>query len=171
MRSFKDADGRDWDVEVTVGTIKRVRATLDLDLTEIDSAIYKRLADPVLLADLLFVVCERQANDRDLSDEDFGRGLRGDPIDDATAALLDAVADFFPGRRRSLLQAMISKSATLQEQAAKMAMDKITDPETEKATLAAMRRDMDAEVAGALTPSSGLTNSQASPASTPGRTP
>ena len=167
MQTFEDAKGQKWDLEITVGVIKRVRSALDIDLVELDAAVYKRLDDPVMLVDLLWLICEEQANGRKVSDEDFGRGLAGDPIEHATNALLGAVADFFPGRKRSLMQTMISKTATLQEAATKMAMDKIEDPEMEKTTLAALQRQMDAEVTSALTRLSGPTSSPERPASTP----
>lgn len=167
MQSFKDAKGRDWQIEITVNVIKKVRATLDIDLTEVDGAVYRRLDDPVTLVDLLWLICEEEAQGRNLTDEDFGCGLVGDPIEDATNALLDAIADFFPGRKRSLIQAMLKNAATLQDKAAAMAMAKIMDPKTTDATLEALQGRMDAEVANALTRLSGPMSSAASPASTP----
>ena len=63
MASFIDKLGRRWAVELTVGSIRQVRRALDVDLLGGPGAqVLRRLsADPVFLADLLYVVCLEDA--------------------------------------------------------------------------------------------------------------
>ena len=98
MRTFKDTEGREWQIAVNVNTVKRVRASLDIDLLAIeDGKLLERLhRDPVLLCDVLFVVCKPQVEQRSLTDEDFGAALAGDAIEHATVALLEDLVDFSP---------------------------------------------------------------------------
>jgi Glu-tRNA(Gln) amidotransferase subunit E-like FAD-binding protein len=65
-------------------------------------------ADPLLLGQLLWVLCREQAQEKKVSEEDFGR-LAGDGIEHATEGLLEALADFFPTRKRSALKVWMAK--------------------------------------------------------------
>ena len=96
MHSFKDNAGRTWAVSVTVDTIKRVRALVNVDLLNVfDGKLVAQLAsDPVLLCDALYAVLKPEADAQKVSDVDFGRAMAGDAIEHATTALLDELADF-----------------------------------------------------------------------------
>ena len=164
MKTFKDKNGVVWELEVTVGVVKRVRAVLKIDLAKLDETLYLRLSeDPVLLVDLLWVICEKQAQGRTITDEQFGESLAGDAIEEATTALLEAIADFFPGPRRSLFQKVISKTATIERTTSKLAIAKLDDPRLQEA----MERRLNEEFETALKQLSSATSSPGSPASTP----
>jgi hypothetical protein len=93
-------------VQITVGTIADVRAALEVDLVDLKGNIFQRLqSDPMLLCDVLYIVCKEQADTAGVSDVDFGRAMGGDAIDDATDALLEALINFFPRERREALRA------------------------------------------------------------------
>src|SRR4051812_25554865 len=96
MRSFKDKERRDWELVVDVGQIKRVRDLVKVDLYRIDTESERLFGDPVLLVDTLYVLCKTQCESRKFTDEDFGRGLDGDSLHEASNAVMDAVIDFFP---------------------------------------------------------------------------
>ncbi|MCS7168066.1 MAG: hypothetical protein RMI91_11980 [Gemmatales bacterium] len=57
------------------------------------------LGDPVKLVDVLYVLCQDEANARQVSDEDFGRAMFGDAAHRATEAFLQQLIDFFPSPR------------------------------------------------------------------------
>ena len=113
MRQFTDTKERVWDVELNVRQMKRVRDVLGIDLVNViqagkDGAVatdtLDRVAnDPILLVDILWVLCEGQAKAAGVTDDDFGSSLAGDSISDATRAFLDELVDFFPGARRLFL--------------------------------------------------------------------
>ena len=114
MRQFTDTKERVWDVELNVRQMKRVRDVLGIDLVNViqagkDGAVatdtLDRVAnDPILLVDILWVLCEGQAKAAGVTDDDFGSSLAGDSISDATRAFLDELVDFFPGARRLFLK-------------------------------------------------------------------
>ena len=101
MRTFRDNAGRDWTIAVNVAALKRLRATLDVDLMKIvEGDLLERLyTDPVFLVDVIYVLCKPQADERGVSDEQFGQAMAGDAIELATDALIDEIIDFFPNRR------------------------------------------------------------------------
>lgn len=156
MQSFTDTQGREWTPAVDVNAVKRVRAMTKVDLlTALEGTLLPRLRDdPVLLVDVLFVLCDAQAERQSVTSEQFGQAMAGDVIDAATEALLQNLVDFFPKARRRPLLAGLAK------------MSQATNLASERATARIETMDLES----LLPPSLGGT-STASPASagaTPG---
>lgn len=111
--TFTDAKGRDWSVAVNVASIKRTKELAQLDLMAVvagDGQVMQRLAnDPITLANVLFALCKPQADERKITDEDFGEALAGDVIDKASEALLADLVAFFPPGKRKLMAAALAK--------------------------------------------------------------
>jgi len=106
VRTFKDNKGREWNVLVGVNELRRVRQLVGVDLMQVvEGHLAEELAkDPVRLCDVLYALCQPQADAQHISDVEFGEGLAGDAIERAVSALLDALVDFFPSRQGSLLR-------------------------------------------------------------------
>ncbi len=157
MKSFNDRDGRSWNIEITVDAIKRVRTLVGVNLLEvIDGKLIDQLAaDPILLCDVIYAAVKPQADERQISDEDFGRAMAGDAIERATTAFFDELIDFFPGRRRHLLATAMKKVLHVQDLAITAAEQRLDDPALERQ----LRELMSSGSSG---------SSPASPASTPG---
>jgi len=154
MKPFTDSQGRMWNVTVNVGAIKRVRDLLGVDLLDVANGdLLSRLADdPCLLVDVLFVLCKPEADAKGVGDEDFGRGMVGGVLDEASAALIKELLDFFPSAQRALALGRMAR--------------KIVEQEAAVAEAAEMLKPLAAEaLAKAAGASSG--NSPASSASTP----
>lgn len=113
MKLFKDNAGRDWSVSVNVATLKRVRDLLNVDLLDM-ATLEKLSADPVLLVDVLYVICRDEAKAGDVTDEQFGVGLAGDSLDAATTAMMEELVSFFPPRRRAILRKIIDRMRGLE---------------------------------------------------------
>ena len=162
MKTFKDNAGRSWTLIVNVAAIKRVRSLLDVNLMEaVEGDLLEQLStDPILLCDVVYVLCKPEADQQNVTDEQFGQAMAGDAIEHATTALLEELVDFFPLARRRVLQKALTKLKAVEEKAARYAEAALNDPK------------FDAQIDAAL---SGITNSalnlQASSASTPTDTP
>jgi len=147
MKNFTDTAGRTWDVVINVDTIKRVRDLLDINLlgiVEPGNDLVDRLAgDVILVCNVLFAVVKPQADQRTVSDADFGRGLSGDVIDLATTALLEELIDFFPSRRRAILrqawEKVVKVQSRLQDQAEERARTILADPKFEDELMATLQ--------------------------------
>lgn len=136
-RRFTDRLGRQWTVDVHTTVVERVRRELGfnlLDAFDPHTEVSERLGDPVTLVATLYLVCFEQVQDRDLSDEEFGRGFSGDCLQEAQAALLRSIADFFSSRRRAVCHRLLDLSeqmtATLdhamEQQLAEVTPDQLT---------------------------------------------
>ena len=95
MQTFTDIHGHAWTVAVTIGTVKRVKARLGIDMFDTDSFM-KQMQDFIMLCDLLYVICQDEAEKRGITDEQFGCSLAGQVLRDAREALMEAYMAFFP---------------------------------------------------------------------------
>jgi len=171
MRNFKDNAGRTWTVTLNVWAVKNVRDALGVDLLDLgadakddNGLLYRLIADPVLLVDVLYVVCKDQADEANVTDEQFGRAMAGDAIDGATKAFLEELADFTPSPRdRARARKVIDATWKLIDRAQDV-LDARADAELDRAAEAALLALSGAE-GSALGSSSG--NSPASSEPTP----
>ncbi len=142
MRQFTDTKDRVWEVELNVRQMKRVRDILGIDLVNViqagkDGAVatdtLDRVAnDPILLVDILWVLCEGQAKAAGVTDDDFGSSLAGDSIADATRAFLDELVDFFPGARRLFLKKAVDLARKYETENLEVLEKALNSPEFEE---------------------------------------
>jgi len=163
MKTFKDNASREWTVEINVAALKRVKSLTDVDLLGVlDGTLIERLiGDPVLLCDVVYAVCKPQADEREVSDEDFGRAMAGNAIEHATGALLEELASFCPSPRdRANLGRVLKATREVMDKARDIVEAKLDSGELEKVAEAAL-----AQAQTGLGSSSG--SAPASPESTP----
>ncbi len=134
MRTFMDNTGRPWTVAINVDSIKRVKSLLGVDLmATVEGGLLEQLVgNPILLCDIVFALVKPEADAKNVTDEDFGRSMGGDAIDNATTAVLEDLVDFFPSRRRSLLQTALAKLRSMESAVIKRAEDRLNGPEMDK---------------------------------------
>ena len=135
MHTFKDNEGRAWDVSVNVAVIKRVRDLTGADLLGVvdGTLIEKLIRDPVLLCDVIYAACKPQADGRNINDVQFGEAMAGDAIDSATAALLSAIVDFCPSPRdRANLGRVVQKTNEVMDRARDLIEQRLESPELDE---------------------------------------
>ena len=142
MKAFTDAKGRSWEIELNIRQMKRVRDILGVDLVNViqtrsDGSVatdtIDRVAnDPILLCDILWVLCEQQAKLAGVTDDDFGCSLAGDSIETATRAFLDELVDFFPGARRLILKKAVGLARKYEMESAAAVAEALESPEFEE---------------------------------------
>lgn len=147
MRTFRDQTGRDWNLSINVGAVKRVRAELQIDLlTVVDpkADLLERLgSDPVLVVDLLYILCKPQADERGISDEQFGEMMGGgDTVLQANRAFLGELADFFPDPvKRRGMTTLIEKMGQLETKALALAERRMAAIDLDQILETAMKSD------------------------------
>ncbi|MCB9838202.1 MAG: hypothetical protein H6813_02590 [Phycisphaeraceae bacterium] len=161
MQQFTDNEGRSWTVEVNVAALKRAKGLAGVDLMGVlDGDLIERfIRDPVLLCDALYAVCKPEVDARSVTDEDFGRAMAGDAIEQATEALLDEIVSFCPSPRdRSALGRVLAATRTAMDRARDLVEARLDSGELEKAIDAALEQ---------ATPGASSTTAPASVGSTP----
>lgn len=130
MRSFTDTEGREWQLNITVLTVKRVKEETGVLLTGIFADGCKLMGelsvDVVKLVEVLRCVCESQAVERGVDADQFAESLARDALGNAGMALMRSVADFFPNQdQRDGLNEIIDKLETAGLAMAKEAKGKV----------------------------------------------
>ncbi len=132
MAKFTDNAGRTWEPEVNVVTIGRVRDRLGINLLELllpNSTLAERLNDPCFLVDVLYLLCQDDANVRGLTDLDFGKSQNMDGIEDAWSAVLEGLVLFSPRGLRPAHQRVLEKARKYQAAAAEQVKLLVERPE------------------------------------------
>ena len=120
MRSFKDRDGRVWDLSINLGSLKRIKAATGLDMLDLNVATNSGRTcsgglstDPITLADALVRSVVRRWTPA-ASTTTRLRLLWGEAINDALVAIVNEVGRLFPpaGERGSsgVLHQMLATS-------------------------------------------------------------
>jgi hypothetical protein len=155
MSVFKDSKGREWTLKLDAPSITKVREEFDgLDLANLDGSVYLKLTeDVVLLVNVLWVLVRDQAQALSPSvvDIDFGRALVGDCIDNATNALLEAVSNFIPQRKRVLLTAAVREQEKLRQETTERVLARIQDPAMKVRAMDALEQRMDRSIHAMMT--------------------
>ncbi|WP_425397459.1 hypothetical protein [Aeoliella sp.] len=151
MATFKDLNGNEWNLAVTPISAMKVReqcdpAFLSGDFGQRSDNTFDRLrADAVLLCRVLYVLTEAQRKERGISEQDFYLGVLGGVIDEATAALCEAIVAFVPKRQKELVRA-VQKQHALEDEALAKATEKLNDPDL----VAELKQRIDDQVDAAM---------------------
>jgi len=164
MPQFTDSQGDGWSLAITIGTAKRAKEHLAVDLLqplEGSPPLLTRLStDLIFLCDLLFAICQPQAEQRQLTDVQFAERLAGEALQGAHEALMEGLVDFFRQLRRPDVVAAIDKQREVIRRAVELAEQTVQSNEFDRL----IDRELQ-KIPGSL---SG--DSPASSASTPGHT-
>lgn len=112
MKTFKDRHGNEWEIDASLGAFERVRDLAGVDLTDMASTgkCLEQMADPFVLGGVLWVLCQRQAEKRGMTPEQFRDCFNGDTVHEATEALIDEVVFFCRAPMRPALQMAVDKA-------------------------------------------------------------
>ena len=123
-----DARDRTWIIAVTPYEYQRIREQCDVDLYDIvvpgkQLEILKRLeTDDVLLVNVLWCICEEQAESAKVTKTEFTKGFFGDALEKGYQSIVDALAFFFrsPSHRELMRKLAEYLAAVNKEIAAEM---------------------------------------------------
>jgi hypothetical protein len=135
MQIFKDRHGHQWVVELNVAQQMRVKAALGVNVFDLfDMQGLAALAtDLIKLCNILWVLCERQAKERGISEEGFGEALAGDSLDDAFTAFTQELIDFFPRKaERENIRRAVAKTHQINQRVQERAVRKIEEIDVDR---------------------------------------
>lgn len=164
MATFIDAKERPWELRLDAPTIMRIRQDCDprflLNDSPEDDTLLRMQRDPVLLCRVILLMCDKDRQQRDVSEEDFYLGVIGDAIDRATEAMLEAITFFIPRAKRELMLAGVARQQAMQEKIIALTKSKLQDPKMEEAVLRQVEEIIDASLGVHVTPPTNATSSQ-----------
>ncbi len=159
MKSFKDTNGKEWNIGITIPAVKRVRASLDVNLLELEKgnpSLLTRLGtDLMLLADVTYAIVKPQAEAANIAEEQFFDSLSGEAVRSAQDALYEGLAEFFKGLGRNDVAAAAGMQREVMDRASAEVAKRIQgldiDAELEKAMGSALA-EVDAMLSGTTEP-------------------
>lgn len=97
MASFKDTEGREWTVRLTVGGLRDIKADTGVDvLARIAHGDTDFLLDPLLILDFLATLLKGQLKERGIDKAALEEAISGAALAASVAAFAEAVQDFSP---------------------------------------------------------------------------
>lgn len=153
MKSFIDKNGEAWDLDLNIGAAMRLKSRLDIKLDDVvkfdktnnpnDISLLERIAeDSILLFNIIFVLCESQIRERNLTEEQFAERFTGDTIEQATEALLDEIVNFSRPAKRKVLMRLRQISKEFSDQAGKKLDQILNDPKFQSEIETALKKSL-----------------------------
>ena len=119
----------------------------------LDGELVAKLAsDPLLLGDVLYAVCKPQADKEDVTDEQFGEGLAGDSIAEATNALIEAIVAYLPEQKRRLMEKAAEKQRQIETRGLAAVEKHLDDPNLVDRVVQDLERNLQASALNASSP-------------------
>ena len=110
---FKDTEGRDWSIVITVREYTNIKNETGIDIgkvfTQDDTWLHQLISqeDMNMFLQILGVCTDKQRKDLELSMEDFYGAIDGDVLQGATDALIEGVINFTHHSRRDALRKLM----------------------------------------------------------------
>lgn len=173
MRSFTDKANRTWTIDLTIAAAKRIKTMAGVDLLSDDQGGLLELigsgglAAYETVANCLYACVAPQAQQQNITDEQFGAELGAEQMVKATAVFVEELIDFFLPLRPPLgetLRVLWQKAQVSRREETRIVRQALESPEIDRAMAEAIAGAEEAmtETIGKL-----CTNSPASSASTP----
>ena len=121
---FRDKTGRSWDCTLSIAALKRIKATLAVDLLDllaggaVAEGVKRVILSPQSACDVLYVAVKPQADAAGLTDEQFGELLAGQTLADGLADLLTEIEVFFGATQGPAAAAALRAMRTKRDQIA-----------------------------------------------------
>jgi hypothetical protein len=96
------------------------------------SLMGKLMGDVVLFVDVLYAICQPEADARNLTDEQFGQAMSGDVLLSAEEALAEALFTISHPSRRPAARTAWEKAKQLRARAGELAVVRLSDPAIER---------------------------------------
>ena len=122
MPSFKDTEGRVWNLRITVAAIRRIKDIAGIDLGDFsvfgEGGPFSDLgSDSCRLVEIVYAAVKPEADVLGVTMEKFMESFVGETVVKASEALLESLADFFPGSQGLLIRRALELSGKAKEDA------------------------------------------------------
>lgn len=118
MESFKDKNGKNWIIEINVGSARRVKAECGIDLLNavtvnsegINTSVLDSIgSDAYMLVNVILSLCRKQIDEQNITDEDFLSCFDGETIQSATDSVIKEIINFSQPSKRKMLSLIYTK--------------------------------------------------------------
>ncbi len=105
---YRDADGHEWSVEITGYEMRELsRAGVPVGM---ERGLRELFIDAGYLAEVLYVICKEDADDKKLNRKEFMKGIRDTAIKPAREAFFESYINFSPPAEKKMIQILIDET-------------------------------------------------------------
>lgn len=127
---FRDAEGRTWTFNITVGTYRKIKIEEGIDITDVFSEgnWLQRVSsgeEVGLVLTLAILALQSSLDERNISMEAFCDALTGDALEDMADALIGGVVNFMPEHKRKPLVKTVEILNTEKKRASDVVIEKM----------------------------------------------
>ena len=117
VNRIKDTKGREWDILINIPTLGLVREELKTNLLESvlpENALIEKLADPLDLSAVLYLLCKSQLAEKNVEAADFYASLDRDALESGLQGIMEGVISFSPSGLRPAYQKVLTKARKME---------------------------------------------------------
>jgi len=124
VNKFTDMTGREWVIAITLGKVRNIENQTGCSLLKLqgDHSLESLAEDVGKFADALWIVVQGQ---HECSADEFFDSLSGESFDQAGQAFVEALIEFFPAKKKRVLQSLNNKGQELMDKATEEMLKKI----------------------------------------------
>ncbi len=137
---FKDNQGRQYTLSISIGGVRRVRDLLDVNLADPwekwkdGLSILEGLAvDAILMIDVVYCLVKPECDSYEISSEQFGEAVDGEVLKAITETFWKVYRDFFQQSGRDDLATSVEKMETARNKAVLRVQQRIDGVDIDKA--------------------------------------
>lgn len=129
MENIKLKTGQVIKLEITPQTVLDIKNSLNYIIIDVgkNSDIEKLLDDTLNLVNVLYLCCKEDCDEKKISDVQFGRGLNGKLLQEATEKFLVELKNFLPQSKRMILEHSLQMQAEIMEEVTKTSIAKMVE--------------------------------------------
>lgn len=131
MTTFKDCTGREWTLQLSMGSVRSVKLACKLDIGEPSKVeiVCVIIASPDMLADVLWQLLKRDAESNGVTQDDFFDAMDGAALEAARTAFSEAYIAWCPESSRVAVREALDKHAQALQQTADAIVERLNSPE------------------------------------------
>jgi hypothetical protein len=101
MKSFKDSKGREWRIELTIGSVKRIQKRFGVNIADADDFLRVH-QNFELFGNIIAMLLEQQFAEQQVTADDVEESMNGEVLAAARDAMVEELAFFSPNREAAL---------------------------------------------------------------------
>lgn len=127
MEKIKLSSGKTVDLSISAGSVELVKNQLKVSLVDLGSTgvIEKMMDDPMLLCNVMYLLCKRSCDEQKISADDFAYGLEGKEIEECTRLFIEELINFLPQSKKTILRQSLKMQNELNQKMVESSMAKM----------------------------------------------
>ena len=150
MSQFKDKIGQEWNVSLDPVIADEIRQKHQIELVNLqEDPLLKLRTDPMIAVAVLYLICQDQVKERNLTPEQFAKSLPFPP-DEWLSAIEESIVSFFPTGRASHVRGVLTSYGSMASKTDALTTATMQSVMDDPRVMRAMDEKVDKEISKAM---------------------